>query len=47
MLGFWIFVSVVWACDTAMYLKGHNTMLFKHKTPEELAIRKKQISSGD
>jgi len=42
MLGMWIFLSVVWACDTAMYLKGHDTLLFKHKTDAEKAIRRKQ-----
>lgn len=42
-LGFWIFLSVFWACETAMYLKGHSTFLFKHKTPEEKSVRERQI----
>lgn len=43
--GFWIFLAVVWYCDHAMYLKGHDTLLFKHHTPEELRIREAQIKA--
>ncbi len=39
---FWIFASVVWACDAYLYSKGHNTLLFKHKTDHEKAIRARQ-----
>ena len=38
-LGFWIFMAVVWACDAWVYSKGHNTLFFKHKTDEEIALR--------
>lgn len=41
-LGFWIFFSVFWACETLMYIKGHDTFLFTHKTPEEKRIREQQ-----
>ena len=45
---FWLFLSVFWACETAMYLKGHNTVLFSHKTDAEKAIRSKQTEEqGD
>ena len=37
--GFWIFISVVWASDAWVFTKGYNTLFFKHRTPEELALR--------
>jgi len=43
-IGFWIFFSVFWACETIMYLKGHNTLLFNHKTEAEKAIARMKIS---
>lgn len=46
-LGFWIFLSVFWACETAMYLKGHNTFLYCHKTAEEKAIRARQTGAHE
>jgi len=41
-LGMCIFFSTVWACEAFLYSKGHSTFLFKHKTPEEKAIQRKQ-----
>lgn len=41
-LGFWVFLSVVYACETYLYSKGHNGLLHKHKTEEEIAIRDRQ-----
>jgi len=38
-LGVWIFASVFLICETVMYLKGHNTLLFTHKTEAEKALR--------
>lgn len=45
--GFWIFLSVVWYCDHKMYLEGHNTWFFRHKTKEEQQIRKNKIEAND
>lgn len=38
-LGFWLFMSVVWYCDYRMYMAGHDTFFFSHKTEQEKAIR--------
>lgn len=37
-MGYWVFLSVFWACETVMYLRGHETFLFKHKTDTEKAL---------
>jgi hypothetical protein len=44
---FWIFFAVFWVCETYLYCQGHDTVLFKHKTPEEKAIRAKQTGLDD
>lgn len=41
--GFWIFLSVFWICETVMYLKGHDTFLFTHKTDAEKKARDKAL----
>lgn len=41
-LGFCIFMSVFWACETWLYSKGHSTMIHKHKTVHEKAIQSQQ-----
>lgn len=43
-LGFWIFLSVLWICETQMYLRGHDTFLFTHKTKEEKKIRDRAVN---
>jgi hypothetical protein len=45
-LGFWIFLSVLWACETVMHLKGHDTFLFSHKTKHEKAFRDRQTGGS-
>ena len=47
MLGFWIFLSVFWVCETWMYLRGHNTFLFTHKTDSEKADRDRQTGNQE
>ena len=42
-LGFYIFLSVFWICETWMYVKGHDTFLFKHKTDEEKKLRQNEL----
>lgn len=41
--GFWIFCAVYLYVDHIQYLKGHDTLFFSHKTPEEECIREAQI----
>lgn len=41
--GFWIFCAVYLYVDHIQYLKGHDTLFFSHKTPEEERIRGAQI----
>lgn len=41
--GFWIFFTVFLVCDTWLYSKGHETMFWKHKTPEEKEIQRNII----
>lgn len=42
MLGFWVFVSTLVVCDTWVYVMGHESVLHKHRTIGEKAIRSKQ-----
>lgn len=44
-MGFWIFLSVFWACETYMYVKGHNTFLFTHKTKAEKTSRDNAVNA--
>jgi len=48
-LGFFIFLSVAYACDAYLYSLGHDTFFFKHKTEQEKALREKQtgVKSDD
>ena len=41
--GFWIFLSVVFACDCWLFSQGYNTLLGSHSTPEEKEIQKAKI----
>ena len=41
--GFWIFMAVFVSCDTYLYDKGHDTYLWKHRTPVELQLQQQQI----
>ncbi len=41
--GFWIFLSVFFYVEHRVYLAGHNTLFFHHKTDEEKRIREAQI----
>ncbi len=45
-MGFWIWFSVFWVCEAWLYSKGHDTLLFTHKTEAEKAIRDKQAGKG-
>lgn len=44
-MGFWIWLSVFWACEAWLYSRGHETFLFTHKTKAEKAIRDKQTDN--
>lgn len=41
--GFFIFLSVVYYCDSKMFMEGYNTFFFSHKTEEEKKLRQKKI----
>lgn len=41
---FWLLCAVYVAAEAVMYLHGHDTLLWKHKTTAELAIQEKQIA---
>ena len=40
---FWIFLSVYVACEAYLYNKGHTTLFFAHKTPEEKQLRNNTV----
>jgi len=46
-LGFWIFLSVFVACDTYLFSKGYNSVIWTAKTDEEKEIRKKLRKSDE
>lgn len=41
--GFWLFMSVYIICEAVMYMHGHETAFWKHKTPVEIQIQQQQI----
>lgn len=41
--GFWIFASVFVACDTWLFSKGYNSVLWTWKTKEEKELREQAI----
>jgi hypothetical protein len=43
----WIFASVYVACEAYLYNKGHNTLFFAHKTPEEKQLRHNAVYGQD
>lgn len=44
---FWLCCAVFIACDTYLYAKGHDTLLWQHKTPAEMQIQKRQAEGAD
>lgn len=40
---FWILCTAYVTAEATMYLKGHDTLLWRHKTPAELELQKKAI----
>jgi hypothetical protein len=41
--GFWLFLSVYVVCEAFMYMHGHETFFWRHKTPEEKQIQQQVI----
>lgn len=39
---FWLMCAVYIASEAVLYSKGHETLLWQHKTPAEKAIQEKQ-----
>jgi hypothetical protein len=44
--GFWLFLSVYVVCEAIMYMHGHETLFWKHKTPEEKQIQQQVIKES-
>ena len=42
-LGFWIFLGVFIACDSWVFIKGRDSLLQTHSTPEEKSIQRALI----
>lgn len=42
---FWLFLAVFTVCECVIYLKGHDTALWSHKTEEEKASQRKAIDN--
>lgn len=40
---FFIFLSVVWVCESWLFSQGYNTLFHHHKTPEEKEIQRLKI----
>lgn len=40
--GFWIAFAVIYSVDAYVYLQGHDTLFFKHKTQIELALQREK-----
>lgn len=38
-LGFWMFLSVLIACDHWIYSQGHDSLFQTHKTPQEKELQ--------
>jgi len=45
-LGFWIFASVFLACDTWLFSKGYDSIVWTWKTQQEHELREKAINDG-
>ena len=43
---FWLCIAVFIGCDTYLYNKGHDTLLWKHETVIERAIQKLHIGDN-
>ncbi len=41
--GFWLFMTVYIIIEAVMYLNGHDTCFWKHKTQAELTIQQSKI----
>lgn len=40
---FWMVVAIYIVCECIIYLNGHDTLLWQHKTGEEKALQQKAI----
>lgn len=45
--GFWIFMAVFIFCEVKMYLAGHDTFFFEHKTDAEKKLQQKEIEKRE
>lgn len=43
---FWIMCAVFITAEAVIYLNGHDTLLWRHKSQAELQIQSKSINGG-
>ncbi len=43
--GFWIFMTVYIICEAVMYMNGHDTAFWSHRTPEEKQLQQNIINN--
>jgi len=41
--GFWMFFSVFFACDTLVFLQGHDSLFRSHEISQEIELQKLKI----
>lgn len=42
-MAFWLFLAVDTWAEHTQYMAGHETLLFRHRTPEEIRIREATV----
>jgi len=45
--GMWIFLSIIYICDTWLFSKGYNSFFHSFKTTEEKELRKYSIAKAE
>ena len=43
--GFWIFLTIYICIEAYMYMNGHDTLFWQHKTPVEIQLQEKAVES--
>lgn len=44
-VGFWIFLTIYICIEAYMYMNGHDTLFWQHKTPIEIQLQEKAVES--
>jgi len=45
LFGFWMFMIVYICIEAVMYMKGHDTYFWRHKTPIEIQLQEKELKN--